>query len=757
MARCSSGRSVELAAIWGNRFIEHRLKVDDAIGAIGVHGVAGVVGTIGLALFAPVANLPLGNRFDQLVIQGTGVAINFVWAFGLGYVLSRLYNRFFGLRVSAEAERRGLNDAEHGSRLGVGHVEEAMASLVGGRADLSKRLPVEPGDEAEILTTHFNALMDRVEADERARALQTDAQRSAEEAERLTALSNAAFESIIVVVGGRIVDGNQATSSMLSVPIEELKGQRLETLMPYEDWPAITNTFTSEQSEPFETTVSHRRGNQVPVEVRGRQIVFRGTETLVLALRDMRERRHAEARIRHLAMHDPLTDLPNRTVFQERLANALDVNGRTGIGVALFLVDLDHFKDVNDIHGHPVGDKVIMAAAQRLSESVRATDTVARLGGDEFAVIQTGFSFSNQVTDLAGRIVKALAAPISLGDGMQIRCGASVGVAICSHGGGDVEQIISQADAALYRSKGNGRSTFRIFEPGMDAAIRKRQSLQADLADAVEKASFALHFQPQADVPSGEIRGYEALLRWQHPDKGMISPADFIPIAEETGLILPLGRWVIHEACKVAKHWTGSERVAVNVSPIQFRDRNFVGIVIDALEESGLEPHRLELEVTESVLIDDDHRALTMLRQLKALGASLALDDFGTGYASLSYLRRFPFDRVKIDRSFIQDAVTSEGSLAIIRAIVDLAKSLDMKIIAEGVETEAQMALVREEECDEVQGFLIGRPEPWTDPTPLRAQKERDRLVSLLRDAAGELRAADGMADNAVARARKEA
>ncbi len=590
-----------LAAIWGNQFIEHRLKVDDAVGAIGVHGIAGIVGTLGLALFAPVANLPLGNRFDQLVIQGFGVALNFVWAFGLGYILVRLFNHFVPLRVSREAELRGLNDAEHGARLGVGHVEDAMSALASGRADLSKRLPTQPGDDAELLTMHFNALMDRVELDEKARALQTDAQRSAEEAERLTALSNAAFESIVVVVDGRIVDGNQATEIMLAQPMVDLKGQRLKSLMPYEDWPAITKAFTAEQSEPFETTVTDRDGNQVPVEVRGRQIVMRGAETLVLALRDMRERKNAEARIRHLALHDPLTDLPNRTVFQDRLGNALSVNSRTGLGVSLFLIDLDHFKDVNDIHGHPVGDKVIMAAAQRLSESVRASDTVARLGGDEFAVIQTGFTFGNQVTDLAGRIVKALAMPIPIGDGMHIRCGASVGVAICPHGGCDVEQIISQADAALYRAKGAGRSTFRMFEPGMDAAIRKRQLLQADLTEAVDNEAFELYFQPQADVVTGTIKGYEALLRWQHPEKGTISPVDFIPVAEETGLILPLGRWVLRRACTVAQRWPGRERIAVNVSPIQFRDRNFVGTVIDALEETGLDPTRLELEVTESV------------------------------------------------------------------------------------------------------------------------------------------------------------
>ncbi|MGD9868902.1 MAG: ammonium transporter, partial [Hyphomicrobiales bacterium] len=388
-------------AVLSNWWLEHRLKVDDAVGAIGVHGFAGVVGTVGLVFLAPLTNLPAGDRTLQLQVQVVGVGLNFLWSFLIGLAFFYLLDRVLPIRVAARDEEAGLNEAEHATRLGVGHVEEALSSLVSGTADLNMRLPVDNGDEAETLTRLFNELMDNIQSEEFSRITAAEAARSAEEAERLSALANSAFEAIVISVDGRIVDGNRALEELLGLPLAELKSRQLQEFFDPADWPRLEQEVGRSEASLFEASVIDSKGKAIPVEYRGREIVYRGKTTRVSAVSDLRERKKAEARIRHLAHHDPLTDLPNRAVFQERLTQAVANCARNGTKVAVLLVDLDRFKDINDLYGHPSGDAVIRETGARLKSLVRGNDTVARLGGDEFGIIQMDVEFSNQAADLA--------------------------------------------------------------------------------------------------------------------------------------------------------------------------------------------------------------------------------------------------------------------------------------------------------------------------------------------------------------------
>ncbi|MEX0407006.1 ammonium transporter [Aquibium sp. LZ166] len=728
-----------LAAIWGNSVLENELGIDDAVGAIGVHGFAGMAGTIGLALLAPVENLPLASRWDQLQVQATGVTVNFVWTFATGYAFFWTLNRFFPIRVTREAELIGLNEAEHGTRMGVGHVERALQTLVSGNADLNMRLELKPGDESETLTRLFNDLMENIQAEESARARAKSMMRDAEEAERLSALAAATFEAIWILQDGRIVDGNVKLEELLGETISTLRGRPVIELFAPEHRAAVREAMLKPVAEPYEADIMMADGTCVPMELRGREILYRGERSRIGCLVDLRERKHAEARIRHLALHDPLTGLPNRALFNERLAamarRASDANGQG----AVLLVDLDRFKDINDIYGHPAGDLVIRTAADRISSLAGNDDvTVARLGGDEFAVLMSGLAFGNQAADFAFRVVTQLVQPITLEDGRPVRVGASVGVALCPRDGNDPALLVSRADTALYHAKNTGRNNYCLFEPGMDAFLEKRRLLEADLGLALEREEFELHFQPRVSVEQSRIISYEALIRWRHPERGLVSPADFIPIAEQGGKIVAIGEWVLRTACLAAQNDFGGARVSVNVSPVQFRQKNFVESVAAILEETGLAPGQLEIEITEGVLIDDDNRAGLILKQFKQLGITIALDDFGTGYSSLGYLSRFPFDTIKIDRSFVRELTSSENARAIINTIVGLGFGLKMKVVAEGVETVEEAAILAMSGCNELQGFLLGRPLPVGEMAP-DADREVAAIVAQARDMQAEM------------------
>jgi diguanylate cyclase (GGDEF)-like protein len=430
-------------------------------------------------------------------------------------------------------------------------------------------------------------------------------------------------------------------------------------------------------------------------------------------LEDITERREAEAKIAFLARHDVLTGLANRALFQERLEQALSLAER-GKGFAVMCLDLDRFKAVNDTLGHPIGDCLLRAVADRLRDVVRESDTIARLGGDEFAILQLDVSDAAETSAVARRVVQTINEPFDL-DGHQASIGTSIGIAMAPNDSAHPVQLMKCADLALYRSKQEGRGTWRFFEPAMDAAAAARRTMEADLRNALSLGQLELQYQASVCSRERRLTGFEALLRWRHPTRGVVMPGEFISIAEEVGLIAEIGAWVLQQACAEAIAWPASLRVAVNLSTRQFRGRTLVSAVDDALQTSGLCPERLELEITESVPLQEDQAALSILHDLHALGARIALDDFGTGYSSLSYLRSFPFDRIKIDQSFVSDLQTSDKSVAIIRGIVGLAAILRIDVTAEGVETEGQFKFLVGVGCTELQGFLISKPVPARD------------------------------------------
>jgi diguanylate cyclase (GGDEF)-like protein len=423
---------------------------------------------------------------------------------------------------------------------------------------------------------------------------------------------------------------------------------------------------------------------------------------------DITEQRRSEAKIAHMARHDTLTGLPNRALLNERLQQAL---ARRGDVVAVHVLDLDRFKLVNDTLGHPVGDKLLQIAADRLRSLVRETDTVARLGGDEFAIVQSGLAQVADATSLAQRVIASLGEPLDI-DGHHVVVGTSVGIAMAPSDGDNPGELLRNADLALYRAKSDGRSTFRFFEPDMDAQMQARRVLEQDLRKALAGGQFELHYQPVVDLGSHRISGCEALVRWRHPERGIVSPATFIPLAEEIGLIVPLGEWVIRQACATAARWPGDLKVAVNLSPVQFRSPGLLQVIVGALASSGLPADRLELEITETILLQDSEATLNTLYRLREIGVRIAMDDFGTGYSSLTYLQRFPFDKIKIDRSFVSNIVENASSLNIVRAVAALARGLGVGATAEGVETEAQLDAIKTEGCTEMQGYLFSKPLP---------------------------------------------
>jgi diguanylate cyclase (GGDEF)-like protein/PAS domain S-box-containing protein len=458
-------------------------------------------------------------------------------------------------------------------------------------------------------------------------------------------------------------------------------------------------------------TWKHRKadGSPIDVAVYAQLLTYEGRAAALVAAIDITERKRAETRIAHMAHHDALTTLPNRVLMRQRMEDMLAA--RDGGHFAVLCIDLDNFKSVNDTLGHPLGDLLLQHVSNRLRGELRDGDTVARLGGDEFAVLQADAGAADTASVLAERLLAVISEPYEL-DGHMVAVGASIGIALASNDGSDPDRLLKQADMALYRAKGDGKGAFRFFEPEMDARVQARRRLEMDLRTALHAGELEIYYQPLVDIASGRTCAFEALLRWPHRERGMIPPSDFIPVAEETGLIGPLGAFVLRQACMDATHWPDDTKVAVNLSPLQFRTGNLLQTVMSALEQSGLSAHRLELEITETLLLERGDHVLATLHALRALGVRIAMDDFGTGYSSLSYLRSFPFDKIKIDRSFVRDLCSNTDSQAIVRAIVSLGSSLGITITAEGVECERDLERLRAEGCTQAQGFLFSVPRP---------------------------------------------
>jgi diguanylate cyclase (GGDEF)-like protein/PAS domain S-box-containing protein len=489
---------------------------------------------------------------------------------------------------------------------------------------------------------------------------------------------------------------------------------QLRQIWPQDEW-AMHSEALEEIGDVYHSSHDWRHlkadGSEIHVLTFGRRVAFDGRDGYLVAVVDITERRKAEARIAHMAHHDGLTNLPNRDFYQDRLRQALERSKGGNKRVAVLCVDLDLFKNVNDAFGHPMGDRLLKAVAERLKAEVRGDNLVARLGGDEFAIVLASEVSPNEVSDFSDRLIRTLSARYDI-DGSELVVGASIGIALSPGDGESCEELMRNADMALYRAKSDGAGVHRFFEREMDRQAQKRRDMERDLRSAFANGEFELHYQPLVDIAADQISGFESLLRWHHPEKGMISPADFIPVAEDIGLIVALGEWVLREACTEAAKWPADIKIAVNLSPVQFRSRNLVQAVISALAHSGLSPLRLELEITESVFLAETEANLAILHQLRGLGVSISMDDFGTGYSSLSYLRSFPFDKIKIDRSFVKDLTERSDCVAIVRAISSLGRSLNITTTAEGVETMDQLDWLRAEGCNQVQGFLFSAARP---------------------------------------------
>jgi diguanylate cyclase (GGDEF)-like protein len=557
------------------------------------------------------------------------------------------------------------------------------------------------------------------------------------EKQRLDTAINNMTQGLLLFDGSqRLVVCNQSYVEMFGVSTDVVKpGCTIRELLRHRK---ETGTFSGDVEEycamlaekmaqggVFQTILGTADGGSI-------QVVYRPLSDggWVTTLEDITERKRAEERITHLAHYDALTDLPNRALFHERLKREL-ARVPAGQQLAVLYIDIDEFKSVNDTLGHLIGDELLKSVAVSLSRCVGGDDFVARLGGDEFAIVQTAVKTPEDVTEMVTRVFDAIRAPYEC-LGHQVTTDASIGVALAPQHGSDLNQILKNADLAMYAAKSAGRRTYRFFAPEMDAQVNARRALEIELRQAISDGGLEVYYQPCVGLQDNKITGCEALLRWRHPERGMISPAEFIPIAEETGLINQIGEWVLTTACAEATTWPDDIRIAVNVSPVQFRSGTLALKIVAALAASGLEASRLELEITEAVLIRDDEAALAILHQLRSIGVRIALDDFGTGYSSLSYLQRFPFDKIKIDRCFVNDIADPDGSSPIVQAVVNIAAARHMTTTAEGVETQGQQELLRALGCSEMQGYLFSPAKPAAEIKRLLfAHRDQSAAVDL--------------------------
>ncbi|MCA1377200.1 MULTISPECIES: EAL domain-containing protein [unclassified Bradyrhizobium] len=532
----------------------------------------------------------------------------------------------------------------------------------------------------------------------------------------------------------RILGVNDAAVAHYGYSRAEFERLKIRSLQAFESEPPWTVDGTGEDQAGRTWKHVKADGALIDLAIYSRELTYADRPAVLLALMDITERKRAEARLAFMAQHDGLTGLPNRSLLRQQMDEMLLHTRRGSEKVALLMLGLDNFKAVNDTLGHAVGDKLLRGVAKRLRSTLREEDALARLNSDEFAVLQSGLARPEDAVMLAKRLLAAIADPYLL-DGHSVVIGASIGIAMAPGDGEDSEKLLKSADMALSRAKLDARGSFAFFEAALDAKAQSRRKIEVELRDAIQNDVLRPYYQPLIDLSSGRITGFEALVRWPHAERGMVSPAEFIPVAEDTGLINPLGGLMLRRACLDAAAWPDDVRVAVNLSPLQFRSGNLLSMVTDALKHSGLAPRRLELEITETLLLEKSAQVLATLHALRALGVRISMDDFGTGYSSLSYLRSFPFDKIKIDQSFVRDLAANREAQAIIRSIVSLGKGLGVTITAEGVETEAEFSCLRAEGCHEGQGFLFSKARPHAEIVSLLAAQrgiDRDEDAALV-------------------------
>jgi diguanylate cyclase (GGDEF)-like protein len=528
-------------------------------------------------------------------------------------------------------------------------------------------------------------------------------------------------------------------------PLQAILQHQLETGASPIDRDDFLQDMLASAANPVLGAMEHRLHDGRIISVINAPLSTGGGVTIHM---DVTEKRNSEKQLAYLAHHDALTGLANRVQLRGHIESRLQ-HVEHGENFALLCLDLDHFKDVNDTLGHSVGDSLLCAVTSRLQELVRNTDLVSRTGGDEFSIVQSGSRHTiAAAAALAARLVEALSVPFDLGE-HHVVIGASVGIAIAPDDGDDADRLLRNADMALYRSKADGRGKFHFFKSEMDDAAQARRILELELRKAVSAGEFEVLYQPTVNLAQNRVSGFEALLRWNHPTRGVVSPNAFIPLAEETGLIVAIGEWVVRQACVEAQTWPSDLRVAVNVSPVQVRNKNLVAAVMSALATSGLRADRLEVEITEAVLMNNDDATLAVLHQLRSLGVRISMDDFGTGYSSLSYLRSFPFDKIKIDQSFVRDLIEKPDSIAIIRAVTGLGHSFGMTTTAEGVETQGQLDQMRAEGCTEVQGYFYSRPLPASKIAQLLSGFQKRVQAEALEAGTENTRAAIGPVERA--------
>ena len=509
-----------------------------------------------------------------------------------------------------------------------------------------------------------------------------------------------------------ILDANDAAAKHYGYAREQLLAMSWNDILAEGEDDGFGCLDPQGEHESTGRTWKHCRsdGRLIDMAIYARALAREDTAAVLIAAIDITERKQAEARIAHMAHHDALTGLANRVLLRHRMTEKLQHSRNAGAGVAILVINIDNFQSVNDTLGHPSGDELLQKVADRLRSTLRNDDLAARLGGDEFAALLAYNGGPEEVGAFAEILIDLIGEPYEI-NGQQVLIGVSIGIALAPGDGEDADRLLKNADMALYRAKADGKGTFHFFEPEMDARMQSRRRLEVDLRKALANGELQVHYQPVMDLATGQIKGMEALLRWPHPERGLIPPSEFVPIAEETGLIVALGAHVLRRACLDATRWPSNLKLAVNISPLQFRLGGVIAAIDSALQDSGLPPQRLEIEITEAVLLEKVDHVINTLHALRAQGVGIVMDDFGTGYSSLSYLRSFPFDRIKIDRSFVHDLAANRDSQAIVRAILTLGASLGITITAEGIETEAELAWLRAEGCADGQGYLFGRAE----------------------------------------------